>query len=200
MPWLQHWQIDSLPTRTFYVGLVAIVAVLRILELRISRRNQRSLAARGAAKAADPRFPAMVAVHTCVLAGAAAEVVFLKRPFYPLLASVMGVLFLGANALRWWVIHTLGAHWNVQVMDSARLGVVTTGPYRWVRHPNYSAVFVEMLALPLIHTAWITALAGTPAHAWVLRGRVTAEEKVLLAEPAYRAAMGGKPRFVPFLF
>jgi methyltransferase len=187
-------------SRALYVVLVAIVAVLRIVELRISRRNQQRLAERGATRAADPRFPAMVAVHTCVLAGAAAEVVFLERPLYPILASVMGALFLAANALRWWVIRTLGAHWNVQVMDSARLGVVTTGPYRWVRHPNYSAVFVEMLALPLIHTAWITAIAGTAAHGWVLRGRVTAEEKVLLAEPAYRAAMADKPRFVPFLF
>jgi methyltransferase len=187
-------------SRALYVGLVAIVAVLRFVELRISKRNQQQLAARGAKKAADPRFPAMVAVHTCVLAGAAAEVVFLRRPLFPILASVMGALFLGANAVRWWVIHTLGAHWNVQVMDSARLGVVTSGPYRWVRHPNYSAVFVEMLSLPLIHTAWITALVGTLAHAWVLRGRIAAEEKVLLEEPAYRAAMGTKPRFVPFLF
>jgi methyltransferase len=187
-------------SRAVYVGLLAVVAALRILELRISRRNQQRLAAQGAKKAADPRFPAMVAVHTGVLAGAAAEVVFLQRPFYPLLAAAMGALFLGANALRWWVIRTLGAHWNVQVMDSARLGVVTSGPYRWVRHPNYSAVFVEMLALPLLHTAWITALAGSAAHAWVLRGRITAEEKVLLADPSYRSAMGPKPRFLPGLF
>jgi methyltransferase len=187
-------------SRACYVGLVALVAALRFVELRISKRNQRQLVERGAKKAADPRFPAMVAVHTFVLAGAAAEVVFLGRPFILPLAFVMGVLFLAANAVRWWVIRTLGAHWNVQVMDSARLGVIARGPYRWVRHPNYSAVFVEMLALPLIHTAWITALAGTAAHAWVLRGRVAAEEKVLLADPEYRAAMGDKPRFVPFPF
>jgi len=187
-------------SREVYVGLIAAVAALRFVELGISKRNQQRLAERGARKAADPKFPAMVALHTCVLAGAAAEVVLLKRPLIPVLASVMGALFLTANALRWWTITTLGAHWNVQVMDSARLGIITGGPYRWVRHPNYSAVFVEMLALPLIHTAWITALAGTAAHAWVLRGRITAEEKVLLAEPEYRAAMGRKPRFVPYLF
>ena len=187
-------------SRALFVGLVALVAALRFVELGISKRHQRRLAERGAKKAEDPQFPAMVALHTCVLAGAAAEVVFLERPFYPVLASVMGALFVGANALRWWVIRTLGAHWNVQVMDSARLGVVTGGPYRWVRHPNYSAVFVEMFSLPLIHTAWITALAGSLAHVWVLRGRVAAEEKVLLAEPEYCAAMGPKPRFVPHLF
>lgn len=187
-------------SQAVYVGLVGVVALLRLLELRISKRNQQRLVERGAKKAPDPRFPAMVAVHTCVLAGAAAEVVFLRRPFYPVLAAVMGALFLAANAVRWWVIRTLGAHWNVQVMDSASLGVVTSGPYRWVRHPNYTAVFVEMLALPLIHTAWITAIAGTIAHVWVLHGRIAAEEKVLRAEPAYRAAMADKPRFLPFLF
>jgi len=187
-------------SRALYVGLIGVVALLRFVELGISKRHQRELVARGAKKAEDPQFPAMVVLHTCVLAGAAAEVVLLERPLIPVLAGVMGALFLGANALRWWVIRTLGAHWNVQVMDSARLGVVASGPYRWVRHPNYSAVFVEMVSLPLIHTAWITALTGTLAHVWVLRGRIAAEEKVLLAEPAYRAAMGAKPRFIPFLF
>jgi len=187
-------------SRALYLALLAVVAALRIVELGISRRNQKKLVAQGAQKAEDPRFPAMVVLHTGILTGAAAEVVFLQRPFYPALGAAMGVIFLAANAVRWWVIHTLGAHWNVQVMDSARLGVVTSGPYRWVRHPNYSAVFAELLALPLIHTAWITALAGSAEHAWVLRGRVAAEEKVLLAEPTYRAAMGAKPRFIPALF
>ncbi len=187
-------------SRALYVGLIAVVAALRLVELRLSKRNQQRLAAQGATKAADPRFPAMVVLHTAVLAGAAAEVVFLQRPFIPLLAAPMGALFLAANALRWWVIHTLGTHWNVQVMDSARLGVITGGPYRWVRHPNYSAVFVEMFSLPLIHTAWLTATAGSAVHAWVLHGRIAAEERVLLADPAYRAGMGAKPRFLPYLF
>jgi methyltransferase len=187
-------------TRVCYVALIGAVAALRLVELRISKRNQQRLVARGVTKARDPRFPAMVALHTAVLAGAAAEVVFLRRPFYLVLALPMATLFLAANALRWWVIHTLGTHWNVQVMDSARLGVITSGPYRWMRHPNYSAVFIEMLTLPLIHTAWMTAVIGTTLHTWVLRGRIAAEERVLLADPAYRAAMGSKPRFLPSLF
>jgi methyltransferase len=85
-------------------------------------------------------------------------------------------------------------------MDSARLGVVTSGPFRFVRHPNYAAVFTEMLALPLIHTAWITALVGSIAHAVVLSQRIAAEEQVLFANPEYRVAMTGKPRFLPGLF
>ena len=71
------------------------------------------------------------------------------------------------------------------------------GPYRWVRHPNYTAVFVELLALPLIHMAWITAALGTVAHVFVLRARVASEDRVLLANPDYVARMGHKPRFLP---
>jgi methyltransferase len=98
------------------------------------------------------------------------------------------------------VIRTLGNHWNVQVMDSTSLGVISSGPFRYVRHPNYAAVFSEMLALPLIHTAWITALVGSLAHIAVLSMRLSTEERVLLANPEYQATMAGKPRFIPGVF
>src|SRR5204863_108279 len=78
-------------------------------------------------------------------------------------------------------------------------GVVTGGPYRWIRHPNYVAVFVELLALPLVHGAWLTALAGAALHVPVLRRRLALEESVLAADPVYRDLMGRKPRFVPRL-
>jgi methyltransferase len=112
----------------------------------------------------------------------------------------MGALFLGANLLRWWVMAALAQQWNVQVMDSARLGVVTEGPYRWVRHPNYLAVFVELVSLPLIYTAWITATLAAAGNVWILSRRLVVEEEVLQRDPVYRAAMLPKPRFVPRLF
>jgi methyltransferase len=183
-----------------FLGLLVAVALLRLVELRISRRHQQEMLAHGAAKVEDPKFRWMVVLHTSVLIGAALEVILLRRPFLPVLASVMFAVFLTANFVRWWVIRTLGEHWNVQVMDSTRLGVVTSGPFRYVRHPNYAAVFAEMLALPLIHTAWITAAAGTLAHIVVLSQRLATEERVLFANPDYRAAMSGKPRFLPGLF
>jgi methyltransferase len=176
------------------------VGLLRLVEMRISRQHQKEMAVRGAAKVDEPKFCWMVLLHTAVLIGAALEVVFLKRPFLPWLAAPMFAIFIAANALRWWVIRSLGAHWNVQVVDSTRLGVVTSGPFRYVRHPNYAAVFSELLALPLIHTAWITAIAGAIAHIGVLAQRLSTEERVLLANPDYRAAMSGKPRFLPGLF
>ena len=183
-----------------FLGLLAAVILLRFVELRVSRRHQARLAARGAKKIGDPTFRWMVLLHAAVLLGAAAEVVLLRRALIPALAVTMLPVFLAANAVRWWVILTLGEHWNVQVMDSTGLGIVVTGPFRFVRHPNYAAVFAEMLALPLVHTAWITALAGSAAHAVVLAQRVATEERVLLAHPEYVAAMAAKPRFLPGLF
>jgi methyltransferase len=183
-----------------FLALLLAVAAMRIFELRISRKHQRDMTARGACKVKDPNFRWMAMFHALVLIAAAAEVLFLHRPFIPALAFPMIALFIFANIVRWWVIRTLGEHWNVQVMDSTRLGVITTGPFRYVRHPNYAAVFVEMIALPLIHTAWITALAGAIAHAIVLTLRLSTEERVLFADPDYAAAMSSKPRFLPGLF
>jgi methyltransferase len=183
-----------------FLVLLFAVASLRLVELRISKRHQEEMAARGAGKVDEPKFRWMVLLHTAVLFGAALEVVFLRRPLILWLAAPMFAIFLAANAVRWWVIRSLGEHWNVQVVDSIRFGVVTSGPFRYVRHPNYAAVFAEMLALPLIHTAWITAAAGAIAHVAVLAQRLSTEERVLFANPDYRAAMTGKPRFLPGLF
>ena len=183
-----------------FLGLLLAVAFLRVFELRVSRRHQEEMIARGATRVNKPKFRWVVLVHTAALIGAALEVVFLHRPFYPLLAAVMFAIFLAANGVRLWVVRTMGQHWNVQVMDSTRLGVVTSGPFRFVRHPNYAAIFAEMFSLPLIHTAWITAVAATVAYSLTISQRIAVEESVLFANPDYRAAMAGKPRFLPGLF
>jgi len=183
-----------------YLALLVCVAILRVWELRVSRRHQQQLVARGATKVDKPKFRWVVLVHTAVLIGAALEVVFLRRPFFPILAAVMFAIFLASNAVRLWVVLTMGQHWNVQVMDSTRLGVITSGPFRFVRHPNYAAVIVEMFSLPLIHTAWLTALLGCAAYFAAISQRIAVEESVLFADPNYRAAFAGKPRFLPGLF
>lgn len=183
-----------------YLVLLAAVGIGRLIEMRLSRRNQRWLTAQGASKVVDPWFRWMVLFHIGLLISAGLEVVALRRPLIPSLFLVMTLLFVCAYLMRWWVIRTLSGYWNIEVMDSARLGVVTAGPYRWVRHPNYAAVFVELIALPLMHTAWLTALLGSVVHLWILGHRIAVEESVLLAEPAYRTTMGSKPRFLPRLF
>jgi methyltransferase len=183
-----------------FLALLLAVGLLRIFELSVSRRHQQQMIAHGATKVEEPRFRWIVLLHTAVLVGAALEVVLLRRPFIPALAAVMLLLFLGGNAVRLWVVRTLGEHWNVQVMNSTNLGVITSGPFRFVRHPNYAAIFVEMFSLPLVHTAWVTALLGCVGFVVTISQRIAVEESVLLANPQYRASMGDKPRFLPGLF
>jgi methyltransferase len=182
-----------------FVALVAAVAGCRLVELRLSRRNQRALGQRGIAIAAEPVFRWMVALHTGVLAAAVVEVIALRRPFIAAVGVPALALCAAANLLRWWVIVTMGRHWNVRVMGSTALGVVSDGPFRWIRHPNYVAVFVELTALPLVHGAFLTAAIGAALHALILRRRIALEESILMADPGYRAVMGPRPRFVPFL-
>lgn len=183
-----------------YISLLVLVGIERLGELAISRRNQRQLEIQGSHKIPEPHFRYMVLLHAGVLVAAGVEVLFLHPPLIPALAIPMAVLFVLSNALRWWVIRTLAGHWNVEVMDSSRVGVVSSGPYRWVRHPNYVGVVAEVFSLPMIHTAWITAIAGTLGYLEILRRRLAVEDGVLLANPSYRLAMGGKPRFFPRLF
>ncbi len=187
------------PEVWWFVGLLCAVGVGRLVEMRVSRRHQKRLAAVGLNRAREPAFGLMVLLHAGVLVGVALEVVIARRPLLPWLALPSLAAFVLANMLRLWVIRTLAEHWNVNVVNSLALGIVTSGPYRWVRHPNYVAVFVELVALPLVHTAYVTALFGAALHLVVLGRRLAVEDGILLADPGYRAAMAGKPRFLPQL-
>jgi methyltransferase len=122
----------------------------------------------------------MVALHVGLLVACAAEVVVGNRPFLPWLGWPMLGLVLLSQALRYWCIATLGAQWNTRVIVVPGLTLVTRGPYRWLRHPNYLAVVVEGFALPLVHSAWITAAGFTALNAVLLLGfRIPTEERAL---------------------
>lgn len=183
-----------------FLALLAAVGLARLAEMRLSRRHQRALAARGFARQPERGFGWMVTLHTGVLLAAAVEVVVARRPLVPSLAVASLTLFALANVLRVWVIRTLAGHWNVNVVNSIGMGVVSHGPFRFVRHPNYAAVFVELLVLPMVHTAYVTALVGAVLHLFVLRRRLSLEDGMLLGDPVYRAVMAEKPRFFPRAF
>jgi methyltransferase len=184
---------------SFFLALVALVGMLRLVELSVSRRHARALSERGARAVPEPRFPLMVALHVAILGGSALEAWLVRRAVPAWLVGLSLLVVVGANVLRIWAIRSLGRHWNVKVVDSTFLGVVRTGPYRFVRHPNYAAVFLELLFLPLVGGAFVTAAFGSLLHALVLRRRIALEESVLSSDPAYQATVGKNPRFVPRL-
>jgi len=163
----------------WYLALLALVGVERLVELVVSRRHARALVARGAAEAGAAHYPLMVAVHGLLLAGAALEVVFLHRPFLPWLGWPMLALVAGTMALRYWVVATLGERWTTRVLVLPDAPLVAGGPFRYLSHPNYLAVAVEVVALPLVHTAWITAVACGLANLAVLAVRIRAEDAAL---------------------
>jgi methyltransferase len=180
-----------------FFALVVLVATTRLLELRISQRHRLAMIRSGARAIAEPGFFGMVLLHVAVLGGAVLEAVLLERPVPVWLGSAAATGVLGAGLLRVWAIRSLGEHWNVRVVDSTALGVVTSGPYHFVRHPNYVAVFLELLLLPVVQGAWLTVTLGSVLHLFVLRRRILLEEAVLFESPVYRALMASKPRFFP---
>ena len=166
-------------SQSWYVGLVAVVVVARGVELAVSERNRRWSLARGGVESGAGHYPVMVLLHTGLLAGAVIEVLALDRPFLPWLGWPMLALLVASHALRWWCISTLGRQWCTRIVVVPGLSAVTSGPYRFLRHPNYLAVVLEGVALPLVHTAWVTAAVFTVANAALLRVRVAAEERAL---------------------
>jgi len=168
----------------WYGLLVLATGAERIAELIVSTRNARWSFARGGVEFGRGHFPPMVALHTSLLLACLAEVWFADRPFLPWLGWPMLVLLAGAHALRWWCIRTLGPQWNTRVIRVPDAPLVTGGPYRWLRHPNYVAVVVEGFSLPLVHTAWVTALAFTVLNGLLLRVRLGVENEALATAPA----------------
>ena len=164
--------------------LVAVVIVIRLAELGVAKRNRAWAMERGGVETGAEHYPVMVALHTALFLGCLLEVPLADRPFLPWLGWPMLALLVGAHVLRWWCIRTLGPQWNTRVIRVPGAALVTGGPYRWFRHPNYVAVVVEGFALPLVHTAWITALAFTVLNALLLRVRLRVEEQALATAPA----------------
>jgi methyltransferase len=163
----------------WYVALVLLVGLERVAELVVAKRNAAWSFANGGYERGRGHYPFMVALHTGLLVGCIVEVVGADRPFLPALGWPMLALVVGAQSLRWWCIATLGRQWNSRVIVLPGAGRVVGGPYRWFRHPNYVAVVVEGFALPLVHSAWITAIAFTILNAPLMAIRIRVENAAL---------------------
>ncbi len=164
-----------------YVGLVAAVALERVAELVVSQRNLSWAVARGGIETGRSHYPFMVALHAALLVACIGEVVWFDRPLLIWLAIPMLAAVLMSQALRWWCITVLGRQWNTRVVVVPGLSRVRTGPYRWVRHPNYVAVVVEGAALPLVHSAWLTVAVFSALNALLLTVRIRCENRALTA-------------------
>ena len=171
--------MPPMTSMTWYTLLVVAVAAERVAELTVARRNAAWTRARAGEEHGRGHYPVMVALHTGLLACCLLEPVLFGRRFVPVLGWTALVLALLAQALRWWCITTLGPYWNTRVIVVPGARLVAAGPYRFLRHPNYAAVVVEITALPLVHSAWLTAAVFTAADAALLTVRVRCENAAL---------------------
>jgi methyltransferase len=164
---------------------VALVALQRLLELGLSRRNERILRARGAVERGQGHHPLIVALHALWLLSTLVEGISRRDSDLPALRPLPLALFLLVQPLRYWAILSLGENWNTRILVVPGAKLVGRGPYRFLRHPNYVVVVVEILTFPLIFGAWITALVFSMLNAILLSARIRDENRAL-AESACR--------------
>lgn len=159
--------------------LILFLLIQRLVELRLAAQNRRWALAQGAIEVGAGHYPLFFLLHGGWLVGWVVEAI--RRG--PVLSDVWGVwlgLFAAAQLLRYWAIITLGPRWNTRILIIPGRPPISSGPYRYLRHPNYIAVALELLAIPLIFNAWLTALSATLLNAaLLLLIRIPAEEKAL---------------------
>ena len=170
----------------FYLLLV-VIAGERLAELVVSQRHATESLRHGGLESGLGHFPVMVALHAALLIGCWLEPLALHRTFVPALAWPALAVVVAANTLRWWCIASLGPRWSARVIVMPGLPLVRTGPYRWFAHPNYVAVIVEGVALPLVGSAWITAGTFTVLNAALLTVRIRCETRALTEVTAVTA-------------
>jgi methyltransferase len=157
---------------------VALVAVQRLFELVLARRNERRARARGAVERGRDHYPFIVALHALWLVSTLVEGL-LRGPVLPAFWPIPLALFLLVQPLRYWALFSLGERWNTKILIVPGAKPVRRGPYRYLSHPNYVVVVVEILAFPLIFGAWVTALVFTLLNAVVLSVRIREENRAI---------------------
>jgi len=163
----------------YYYLFILAIALERLVELIVSRRNAEWSLAQGGREFGRGHYPVMTTMHALLLVCCVAEVWALHRPFIPWLGWPMLLVVVASTITRWWCATVLGKHWNPRVIVIPGAPLVRRGPYKWMHHPNYTAVVAEVAALPLMHSAWITAIVFTAANALVLNTRIRIENKAL---------------------
>ena len=184
-----------------YAGVLLLFATQRLIELLYSERNERQIHRRqpDAPQAGQSVWGWIAAVNLGLFTLPALERVWRGRASPRPVTALGWAAAIGAVALRLSVIATLRESWNVRAIVPSELRVVDRGPYRFIRHPNYLALGLEFLGLPLIGGAYASAVALGLANALLLRLRIREEDELLMAIPAYRERMADKPALLPRL-
>lgn len=156
---------------------LSVVAVLMLAEARISRAHERKLRAAGAAEPSGDVYPLMRVAYPACFAVMAIEALWRGLPAGLLMAGT--VIFALAKALKWWAIASLGDRWSFRVLVLPGAALVDTGPYRFLRHPNYLAIAGELVGVALMLGAFWTGALACIAFGALMRKRIGIEEAAL---------------------
>ena len=162
-----------------YYLFILVIGAERLVELAVARRNATWSIAHGGKEFDRGHYPVMVGMHGLLLVACIVEVWALHRPFIPWLGWPMVAVVVLRTVVRWWCMAVRGKRWNTRLIVIPGAPLVRRGPYRWSHHPNYTAVTAEVAALPLVHSAWLTAIVFSIANALVLNVRIRAENAAL---------------------
>jgi methyltransferase len=167
---LQAWPVIAL--------VLGAVYLLMLVELQVAVFNDRALRARGAVEPPDDVYPLMRFAYPAAFLLIGLEA--LRHAWLYRDVVLLGLLLFGwAKALKFWVIRTLGSRWSFRVMVVPGLPLVASGPYRWIRHPNYVAVLAEIGAIAVALSAPIAGVIAVLGFGWLLRKRIIVEERAL---------------------
>lgn len=148
-----------------FICIVTIIVVQRLLELKISRQNVDILLTQGAKEHPAFYYRLVVVLQIFWFAAMLGEVWILNRPFFPSLASIAIFITLIGQYLRYLSMLALGSRWTLPVMTLPNIPIIESGIYSYLRHPNWLGVFLEIPAVPLIHSAYLTAIIFSISNA-----------------------------------
>jgi methyltransferase len=157
---------------------LAVVLVLMLGELWLSKRHERALLARGALETSDPVYSSMRLAYPGVFVAMAMEGL-LSPPVPPAVLAAGIAVFVGGKAVKAWAIATLGERWTYKVLVLPGAPLITGGPYRFIRHPNYAGVVGELIGMALMTGARVTGPLGVLFFSWLLMRRIRAEDQAL---------------------
>ncbi|WP_113929364.1 isoprenylcysteine carboxylmethyltransferase family protein [Bacillus sp. P14.5] len=181
----------------FYL-MFTVIAVQRMAELVIAKRNEKWMKGKGAREYGQKHYKLMVSIHLLFFISLLAEEFFMKRPLNQYWAALF-ILFLLTQAGRVWVITSLGRYWNTKIIVLPQAEVIAKGPYKFIKHPNYLIVTIELIVIPLIFNAYWTLFIFALLNQFILSVRIPLEEKALEDATNYQSVHQGKKRFIPMV-
>lgn len=179
----------------FYL-LFTVIAIQRTVELFIARRNEKWMKSKGAKEYGQKHYKLMVTIHLLFFVSLLVEKIFAQKPLNEYWIGLF-IIFLITQAGRVWVITSLGRYWNTKIIVLPEADVIVKGPYKYIKHPNYFIVTVELIVIPLMFNAYWTLFIFALLNQFILSIRIPIEEKALAEATDYQTVHRGKKRFFP---